>query len=185
MPLPMNNIYTAEEYRNINNLPERCELIEGEIVAMSPAPNYMHQRLSGDIFFSIKDYIRRNKGKCQVFAAPADVKLNECTVVQPDIFVTFHPERIDGQYHNGAPEWVIEISSPSTADRDNNEKLRLYKENGVQEYWLVDPERRHTIVYCFGERTSIDFYDFDRIITADIYKDNAERLEICIEEYLE
>lgn len=181
MTQALNEIYTAEQYRSMNNFPERCELIEGVVVAMSPAPNYMHQRISINISSEIYAYIRRNKGKCQVFSAPSDVKLNDYTVVQPDIFVTCCPERIDGQYHNGAPEWVIEITSPSTAYRDSNEKLRLYKENGVKEYWMVDPERRHTIVYCFGENTSIDFYDFGSEITAGIYRDKPEPLTICID----
>ncbi|MCI7767238.1 MAG: Uma2 family endonuclease [Oscillospiraceae bacterium] len=169
---------TAEQFRTMK-LDKRCELIDGEIVLMSPAPGFLHQKISGDIFFSIKSYILRNKGKCQVYAAPADVKLNDDTVVQPDIFVTCDPNRIDGQYHNGAPDWVIEILSPSTAGTDLGKKLYLYKSAGVREYWAVDPDEKRIIVYLFeGERSNIELYSFEDSISAGIYRSSAEPLVI-------
>lgn len=202
---------TAEEFRLLES-DKRCELINGEIVYMSPScglssayplimgtepqtdslyksisdlpagvprPGFLHQKISGEIFFSIKSYISKHKGKCQVYAAPADVKLSDDTVVQPDIFVTCDPSRIDGQYHNGAPDWVIEILSPSTAGIDLGKKLFLYRSAGVREYWAIDPDEKKIIVYLFeNSHSNIEFYSFKDSISAGIYRNNDEPLVI-------
>ena len=73
MPMTMKKTYTADEFYALG-LTEPCELINGEIVSMSPSPNIRHQRLSSDIFYEIKHYIRKNKGKCEVFCSPTDVE---------------------------------------------------------------------------------------------------------------
>ena len=61
-------------------------------------------------------------------------------MVQPDVVYT-SKERgsILRSRVEGAPDLVVEILSPSTARRDLGEKLRLYAESGIAEYWIVDP----------------------------------------------
>ena len=107
---------------------------------MTPSPNFKHQDISRKLTIKLDQYVQENHRGLVLFA-PFDVVLGE-DVVQPDIlFVAqkqidiVHEEAI-----HGAPNLIIEILSPSTAERDRTYKNRLYARHGVQEYWLVDPE---------------------------------------------
>ena len=174
--------YTSDEFLAMTDLEGRYELIYGEIVDMSPAPIIRHQKLSMGIASEIRDYIRKHKGKCNVFAAPTDVKLNDDCIVQPDIFVVCDENKLDEKKCNGAPDWVIEILSPSTSSRDFNEKLRMYLESGVREYWIVDPDNNKVFVHTFGNPNIMSIYSFSDKIPAAIYKDCEEPLTICPDE---
>lgn len=170
---------TAAEFYSLD-IKEPCELINGRIVNMSPSPNIRHQSISGGLFFEIKDYIRKNNGKCRVFQAPTDVMLADDTIVVPDIFVACEPDNFDEQKYNGAPDWVIEIVSPGNPEHDYKDKLLLYKNAGVKEYWIIDPTNEKVIVYLFGKPNIAEFYGFDDIITVGLYKESAVPLKLCI-----
>ena len=84
---------------------------------------------------------------CEVFHAPFDVYLNLSdnntdSVVQPDIVVVCDQSKLDEKGCQGAPNLVIEILSPSSAQKDMKYKLKLYEEAGVPEYWIIDPAPR-------------------------------------------
>jgi len=124
------------------------ELINGFVKMMSPAPSAGHQSASMSISANIYQHIKKNKGKCKVFAAPFDVRLpingekadNQIyNVVQPDICVVCDPSKLDKRGCLGAPDLVIEIQSFSTARYDLTEKFDLYEKAGVKEYWVVFP----------------------------------------------
>ena len=141
--------HTAEEYYTT---PEdaRVELIKGVFYDMA-APSPVHQRILGELYYMIRDHIRKNGGPCQVYMAPFDVKLDtgdeEDTVVQPDISVICDPSRIDERGCNGAPDWVVEITSPGNAETDYLRKLSLYLDAGVRLYWILNPMDRILNVY--------------------------------------
>jgi Uma2 family endonuclease len=127
---------------------ERWELIEGVAYAMAPAPTRTHQAVAGELFRQIANFLA---GKpCQVYFSPFDVRLCEgseadgCveTVVQPDIAVVCDKTKLDEAGCRGAPDWIIEILSPSTASLDHVKKKALYERHGVREYWLVHPTDR-------------------------------------------
>ncbi|MBQ2823657.1 MAG: Uma2 family endonuclease [Oscillospiraceae bacterium] len=183
MPLSMKKRYTADEFYNLD-IAEPCELIDGYIYDMSPSPNIRHQRIAGEIFYTIKDYIKKNNGKCRTFSAPTDVKINDFTIVIPDIFVACNPDKFDEQKYNGAPDWVIEIVSPGNYAHDYKDKLLLYKNAGVREYWIIDPEEEKVLVYLFGTPNTTEFYSFDDEISAGIYRENDTPLLICVNELL-
>lgn len=92
---------------------------------------------------------------CSVFAAPFDVRLpeaqetadNASNVVQPDIVVYCDPQKIDERGGKGAPDLVVEILSPSSADRDLIDKMALYERHGVREYWVIDPVHQIATIY--------------------------------------
>ena len=178
-------LYTADKFLEMTDLPERCELINGEIFDMSPSPNERHQDISEVVNYAMKDYVYKNKGKCRVYSAPFDVKLNEYTIVQPDLFIVCDRDKLDGKRCNGAPDWVIEIISPSSVDRDMREKLLLYSEAGVREYWIIDPIKERVFVYLFGKPNITGFYTFNDNIRVNIYKDSTPPLDICIARLLE
>ena len=120
---------------------ERWELIDGVPYAMSPAPTIGHQRIAGEIHRQLANFL---KGKpCEAFIAPVDVRLNadndDDIVVQPDVLVVCDKNKLDGKCCNGAPDFVVEILSPSTADHDRVNKFQVYVAAGVREYWIVDP----------------------------------------------
>ncbi len=110
--------YTEKDYYN---LPEnvRAELINGQFYYMS-APSRLHQQILGFLFNQIANYIRTNKGSCEVYPAPFAVKLfnDNKTIVEPDISVICDPKKLTDRGCSGAPDWIIEIISPSTASHD-------------------------------------------------------------------
>ena len=183
--------YTADEFLAMTDLPERCELINGviyyfdeDVVEMSAAPNTIHQRISRRIVGIVDRYISENKGQCEVFNAPFDVKLDNNNTVQPDILVVCDPKKIDEQKCNGSPDWIIEIVSPSSVAHDMNDKLLVYSKAGVREYWIVDPMKERVFVYLFGTPNITGFYTFDDDIPVGIYKDAPKPLSIRISEIL-
>ena len=119
---------------------ERCELLDGELI-MVAAPNLKHQSVQGNLHFHLRLFITRHPvGK--LFIAPCDVVLSDTDVMQPDLlFVSRKREHLlsGGENVQGAPDLVIEVLAPATADRDRGYKRELYGKHGVREYWLVDP----------------------------------------------
>ncbi len=101
--------------------------------------------------------------------APLDVKLfgkaerfeDNPNVVQPDMFVMCDTDQVDekGAYQ-GIPTLAVEILSPSTKSKDIMIKAKLYMDSGIQEYWVVDIEKQHLIIYHFEERDLKDQITF-------------------------
>ncbi|HOX92416.1 MAG TPA: Uma2 family endonuclease [Spirochaetales bacterium] len=124
---------------------ERWELINGEAFCMSPAPTRIHQKIAGELFYLLKQFLQ--KKPCEVLIAPIDVFLpdtpgeppaeTEDTVVQPDVLVVCDPEKLVDEGIRGAPDFIAEVLSPSTASKDLEIKKGLYEKHGVREYWIV------------------------------------------------
>ena len=118
---------------------KRYELLNGELM-MVPAPNTKHQEILGRLHVELHRFVQEHElGK--VYVAPLDVVLSDTDVVQPDVlFISrTREDRITDANVRGAPDLVIEILSPSTADRDLEDKHELYGRHGVLEYWIIDP----------------------------------------------
>lgn len=131
----------------------RYELIDGEAFLMAPAPLIEHQEVAGDVYHQLRNQL---DGKpCRPYIAPVDVRLPRAdeadaaidTVVQPDVLVVCDPSKIDRRGVRGAPDWVLEVLSPSTAAHDQIAKRRTYERAGVRDYWLVHPGDRTLTVY--------------------------------------
>ena len=144
---------------------ERWELVDGIPYAMSPAPSWIHQRVSGRLYFQFAGFL---KGKsCEVFAAPFDVRLNaetgDDTVVQPDLVIICDRSKLSGTGCTGAPDMVIEILSPSSESHDRVLKFNRYLRAGVREYWIVAPDSKTVSVHVLknGEYVSSAFADAD------------------------
>lgn len=138
MTLPHGRL-TYKEYLNLPE-DERYELVEGELL-VTPAPLNRHQK----ILLRLAHRLLLHTEACDlgtVMIAPTDVVLSDATVLQPDVlFIRRDRESIIGPKSGifGAPDLVVEILSPSTAERDLVVKRRLYETYGVAEYWIVDP----------------------------------------------
>ena len=171
MALAQQRIYTIDD---IYALPDgqRAELIDGQIYMMSP-PNRQHQKLVSDLHYQIRDFIKRKGDPCEVYPAPFAVFLNEDeeNYVEPDISVICDKDKLTDKGCSGAPDWVIEITSPSNPQMDYGVKLFKYRTAGVREYWIVDPQKRTVMVYDFEKEKESNLYTFEEDINVCIYDD--------------
>lgn len=162
--------YTIDD---IHNLPEgqRAELMDGQIYMMA-TPGRMHQKLVKEFTYLIEDYIRRKNGDCEVYPAPFAVYLNadDRIYVEPDISVICDKDKLSDEGCKGAPDWIIEVVSPSSRPMDYNKKLFKYRTAGVREYWIVDYKRNLVMVYDFEHDEMAD-YSFADEVKAGIYED--------------
>ena len=129
--------YRAADYLALPEEP-RCELLFGSLL-VTPAPSVRHQEVLYRLARRLGDHADRRGDR--LLLAPVDVVLSDHSVVQPDlVYVRRARAGIVADRIEGTPDLVVEILSPATARRDLGEKLRLYAESGVPEYWIVDPE---------------------------------------------
>lgn len=159
---------------DIEALPEgeRAELIDGEMFRMD-TPMTIHQRILVKLTVEISLYITKKQGTCEVLPAPFSVYIKEDqrNYVEPDISVICDKDKIDEKGCHGAPDWVIEIVSPSSRKMDYELKTMLYREADVREYWIVDPEQETVTVFDFENGREAVRYAFSERIKAEIYGD--------------
>ena len=147
---------------------ERYELLHGELV-MAPAPREIHQYALINLIIEIGAFVKKhNLG--DVYSAPTDVVLSDLNVVQPDLLFISNERAhiITPENIQGAPDLVVEILSPSTAERDRSVKSDLYAEHGVHEYWIVAPDARTITVFLLDEGAfeEVDTYSEGETLTS-------------------
>ena len=161
--------YTIED---LYNLPEgvRAELIDGKIYYMS-SPNITHQLILSLFHNSVWQYIKENKGTCIPVSAPMDVQLDEDdrTLVQPDFLIVCDKKKVVNGRIFGAPDFVMEVLSPTTRGKDLTLKTWKYLNAGVREYWIIDPDKQQVLVYNFEDDSFPHIYGFDADIPVSIY----------------
>ncbi len=164
--------YTIED---IYALPDgrRAELIDGELYMMSP-PGRIHQELVYQLGRKVGDCIDAHDGECKVYPTPFAVFLNEDshTYVEPDLSIICDKNKLDDRGCNGAPDWVIEIVSPSSQHMDCLVKLLKYRDAGVREYWIVNPAKRIVLTYFLEGQKPEDSgqFTFEDDIPVRIYE---------------
>lgn len=162
-------------YSDLQQVPEdgqRYEIIDGRLY-VTPAPATRHQRI---LVRFTQTVVAQADAMGTWLVAPCDVVLGDGTVVQPDaLFVKKGRETfiIREMALHGPPDLVVEILSPGTAQRDRTVKYQAYAENGIQEYWLVDPETEVVTVHTldggvYGELCSVNG---DRLILSSVLED--------------
>ena len=109
-----------------------------------------------------------------------NLQADDTTYVEPDISVVCDRSKINPKGISGAPDFIVEIVSPSSRKMDYITKNTLYSEAGVREYWIVDPPRRRTTIYRYEEDAAPMIVPFDQPLTVGIYGD----LQITIAELL-
>ncbi len=161
-------LFTRTDYEA---LPEdrRAELINGRFYEMS-APSSLHQELVSELFLQLKQQLKAAGRPCRVLMAPFDVQLDkdDLTVLQPDICVICDRDKITRKGCCGAPDMIIEILSDSTRTKDMYLKLIKYKEAGVREYWMVDPDRRQVLVYNYADGDRVAVYPLSSTVPVGI-----------------
>ena len=140
---------TYDDYAAVDD-GQRYELIDGEL-CMVPAPYSEHQRIALRLVRKLDHLVQRHT-LGELCFAPLDVRLTPHDVLQPDILFVSKARKqtmaLEGL--RGAPDLVIEILSPSTAQRDRGRKSAIYHRAGVREMWIVDPDERTIEVFLPG-----------------------------------
>ncbi len=165
----IDNSFTEKDYYT---LPDdmRAELIDGKFYDMA-SPNRIHQEIISFFIKKIGNYIDSEKGSCKIYPAPFAVKLfnDRRTIVEPDISVICDPDKLTDKGCSGAPDWIVEVVSPSNAVHDYVRKLNLYVKAGVREYWIVNPLEKEVAVYFFEQSPFPVSYTFEDKIKVNIY----------------
>lgn len=180
MPLLTPDIYTSEDYWALPD-GRRAELIDGQLYNMAP-PSRIHQKLIQELSRKIGNYIAQTGGSCEVYPAPFAVNLDaeDQNWVEPDLSVICDKSKLTDRGCSGAPDWIIEIVSPSSRRMDYSRKNTLYSDTGVREYWIVDPDKERTTIYRYEEDAAPAILPFSDVIQVGIYED----LQVCIAELL-
>ena len=176
-------------YEDLEKLPddERYEIIDGNLFIME-SPHGRHQLLLGELFGQIREFLKGKK--CTVFLAPFDVVLSKSkkkneifNVVQPDLMVLCDMDKYEGQKIFGAPDFVIEIVSPTNRTHDYLRKFNLYQKYGVKEYWLIDYKDKAILPYILNEK---DIYELPRTyeLDEDIKVHTLKGLTISLKNFL-
>lgn len=170
MPLPQKGSYTIEDIRKLPD-GQRAELIDGAMYDVAP-PTRIHQRIVTELGTAINNYIKKHKRICEVNVSPFAVYLEEgdTNYVEPDISVICDKNKLDESGCHGAPDWIIEVVSPSSTRMDYFIKLFKYRTAGVRKYWIVNPTTKTVQTYIFSDVEDSNQYSFDDEIPVYIYQ---------------
>ena len=159
-------------YKDIMKFEEKrpIELLFGTVI-YNEGPTYQHQLVVQNVGRILDNYIYNNRGKCKMFNVGVNVFLceDEYTLLCPDIVINCEESLVTELGINGAPDFVAEVTSPSTRGRDYKDKMYAYLRYGVREYWIIDLQKERVITYINGEPLMTYIYSFDDEIPVHIY----------------
>jgi Uma2 family endonuclease len=152
MAMPVDIRLTYEDFCCLPNDGKRYEIIDGELF-VTPLPFLPHQRAVTRLTSYLSVFVRE-KDIGEVFVAPFDVVFSRFDVVEPDLLYVSKDRLsvLTEKNVQGAPDLVVEVLSPSTAETDRTIKLKLYAHYGVQEYWIIEPYGPSAEIYRRQER---------------------------------
>ena len=167
----MDNLLTAEQFYSLTDSDDLWELIKGKLF-MSPAPLTRHQIIVGEMHLEIGNKFRRDS-RYHVRLAPYDVNLSEDTIVQPDVCVIDDLSKENRRGYKGSPVLVVEVISPSSGLRDSRDKLKLYEEFGVEEFWLVNPVDNTVKIFVLesGKYVNLHTYSVNDTLKSVVFSD--------------
>jgi Uma2 family endonuclease len=165
LPHPL-RIYpvTEEMFDELVNEDMKAELLDGVMIVHSPA-SLRHDAIAGFLRFLMVGYAAANR-LGHVLGPDGLIRLAPGRRFGPDLFFLERrrvPRRLPQQFE-GAPDLVLEVLSPSNRDEDLEEKRPAYREAGIAEIWLVDPEEQHVLV----DRRRKKRYTTDTVTTGRI-----------------
>jgi Uma2 family endonuclease len=182
VPSGSRRVTSFEEYAAIE---ERVEVFEGEVYAMA-SPTSIHQIVAGELFTQLREPL---KGKtCIPFMAPMDVELfpnentGKPTILQPDVFIVCDKNKIVPEGHiMGAPDFILEVLSPSSFERDLIRKSALYARAGVKEYWALKPgtgDEKWELYVCLYDEESGSYDDIAKVEASGVVRLRTQDLAI-------
>ena len=180
-----NKEYNYEDLEKLRTkTDDRYEIINGDLHLMS-SPRGIHQLLLGEIFGQLREYFKDKK--CKPFVAPLDVIFNEGndrkkwdTVLQPDILVLCDLNKYEKNYIKSAPNFIIEIASPTNLMHDRFKKYTIYQKYGVKEYWIIEPNDKKIFTFVYDKEREIYNTFAEYNITDDVPVDSFKGLKITL-----
>ncbi len=141
---------TYDDYCLLPDDGKRYEIIDGELF-VTPSPRRSHQKVVTRLTSYLNEFAERT-GCGEVYVARFDVVFSLFDVVEPDILYVSkeHASVLTEKNVQGAPDVVVEVLSETTSARDGSIKHKLYARHGVQEYWLIDPDKLTAEIYRCG-----------------------------------
>ena len=171
--------WTYEDYQSLPDDGTHYEIVNG-VLYMAPSPTGEHQ----DAVFRVAMFLYQTieaSGKGKMRIAPFDVRLSPTDVFQPDVMVVLneHRERIKKTYVLGAPDLVVEVSSPRTANLDRREKQDAYAHAGVPEYWIVDADAHSVEVLVLEQGMYVTFgvFEDDAVLSSKVVPDLSVQVQ--------
>ena len=134
---------------SFNNDNRDYEVLNGEIIYMTPRPVPNHNTVIVNLSIIFGNYLRGKK--CRVFSDGVDVYLDEKNNVIPDLMIACNRDIIKSNGIYGAPDLIVEVLSPSTATNDKGYKKDLYEKFCVKEYWIIDILSKSIDVYLLKD----------------------------------
>jgi Uma2 family endonuclease len=137
------HLMTVKEFMNIDDEPNRHELIKGELLTMTP-PKPLHGRIVANLAILLGQHVKAKRIGVVYSESGYHLESDPDTVLGPDMsFVsTERADQSDEHYYEGPPDLAIEVLSPGDRKSYVERKLALYLERGTQSVWLVNPRRR-------------------------------------------
>jgi len=170
---PNQGAYTLRDYYALPD-DKRVELIDGVIYDMT-APTTTHQIIIAQIYSQMAPCEEKHK-ECKIFFSPIDVQLDcdDRTMLEPDIVVSCNLDKVMRRCIFGAPDFVLEVLSPSTKKKDLYTKLSKYYHAGCREYWVIDPDKETVTVHLFENDDELHLYTFDDKVPVGISNGDCE-----------
>lgn len=146
---------TYADYEKFPDDGNRHQVVEGEEF-MTPPPSTDHQTIVANVYSLLRGHVLPRKVG-RVYFSPVAVVFGPSDVFEPDVLFVAEGRAgiIKKKNIQGAPDLVVEVTSPSTERMDKGKKLDRYRAEGVREYWIVEPEARQVSVHEFGRRLSV------------------------------
>lgn len=134
--------WTVQRVLALPNDGNRYEVVDGELL-VTPSPTFHHQDAVFALAWRLKPFVDAS-GSGYLSLSPADIELDERTLVQPDLFVFELPGGRRPERWKDITRLLlaVEVLSPSTARADRHVKRRRYQRHGIPEYWIVDLDAR-------------------------------------------
>ena len=170
IPIRKQGDYTTDD---LDKIPGeiRVELIDGVVYDLA-SPTSIHQMIAGTVYTIMSNYASEHGHQCMPYLAPLDVEFDDKKKdrVQPDLFVVCEKVMKEGEHAptQGAPDFIMEVMSPSSKRMDMLIKLNRYMRAGVKEYWIVDPDKKTIMVYDYVSNDLAHMYSFDEEVPVAI-----------------
>jgi|CXWL01.1.fsa_nt_gi Uma2 family endonuclease len=147
----LNALVTADELLMMGG--GRCELVQGEVVSMSP-PGFSHGLVASEVAYHLQQFVRQHRlGRVPAAETGFLLARNPDTVRAPDVaFVRTERLVATEGYFPGAPDLAVEVVSPGDRFSEVLSKVDEWLRAGAREVWVVDGPRRVVHVHRPGHR---------------------------------
>jgi Uma2 family endonuclease len=146
MPAPL--YYSAEMVRELPDDGNVYETVYGELLVKS-APRPWHEVVQDRLRRALQDYIAREGLQLYVLGSRADISWGPDILVQPDVFVVPLAQLRTLDWSSITDlRLVAEVLSPSSVRADRFTKRRLYQDQRIPLYWVIDPDARAVEIWA-------------------------------------